>query len=85
MWARTFDTHDTVVVASVGDVFSDFWTELWGVLVWKPLASLPEQVDNHGHGRHLDYRDVLQGRAVLDTTRRAFDAMAALLDSRAEA
>ena len=32
MWARTFDTHDLVVVASLADVFSDFYTELFGVL-----------------------------------------------------
>jgi hypothetical protein len=48
---------------------------MYGVLAWQPLAWLPEQTDPDG--RHLDYADVLEGRAVLDTMRRAFDAMAA--------
>lgn len=77
MWARRFDTHELVVVASLADLMSDFFTELYGVLAWQPLASLPEQIDPDG--RHLDYADVLEGRPVLDTTRRAFDAMAGLL------
>jgi hypothetical protein len=77
MWARTFDTHDIVAVASVGDVYSEFYTEMYGVLVWKPLEALPEQTDKYK--RHLDYRYYLQNRPVLDTTRRAFDALAAQL------
>src|SRR5919108_4850200 len=73
MWARTLDTHDLVVVASLADLFSDFYTEMFGVLAWQPLA----QTDPDG--RHLDYAVVLEGRPVLDTIRRAFDAMAGLL------
>jgi hypothetical protein len=73
MWARTFDTHDLVVVASPADLFSDFYTEMFGVLGWQPLA----QTDPDG--RHLDYAAVLEGLPVLDTIRRAFDAMAGLL------
>jgi hypothetical protein len=38
---------------------------------------LPEQADPDG--RHRDYADMLEGRAVLDMMRRAFDAMAGLL------
>jgi hypothetical protein len=73
MWARTFDTHDLVVVASLADLYSDFYTDMYGVLAWQPLA----QTDPDG--RHLDYAAVLEGRPVLDTIRRAFDAMAGLL------
>jgi hypothetical protein len=73
MWARTFDTHDLVVVASLADLYSDFYTDMYGVLAWQPLA----QTDPDG--RHLDYGAVLEGRPVLDTIRRAFDAMAGLL------
>jgi hypothetical protein len=77
MWARTFDAHHVVVVAPLGDRMSDYFTEMYGVAVWEPLANLPEQTDKHD--RHLDYSNLLEGRPVLDTTRHAFDAMAALL------
>jgi hypothetical protein len=73
MWARRFDTHDLVVVASLADLYSDFYTDMYGVLAWQPLA----QTDPDG--RHLDYAAVLEGRPVLDTIRRAFDAMTGLL------
>jgi hypothetical protein len=84
-WVRKFDTHDTAVVAAPGDVYSNFYTMMYGVLVWKPLAQLPEQIDSAGHDRHLDYENQLKDPVtgarlpVLDTIRRAFDAMAALL------
>jgi hypothetical protein len=81
MWARSFDTHESVVVASPKDAYSNYYTNMYGVLVWKPLEDLPEQIDKHNLGRHIDYRDLLQGRPVLDTIRRAFDAMASTLIS----
>jgi hypothetical protein len=31
------------------------------------------------HGRYLDYENELEGKAIPDTLRRAFDALAALL------
>jgi hypothetical protein len=71
MWARTFDTHDTMVVGLVGDLYADNYGEM--PASWKPLT----QTDNYG--RHDDYANLLKDRPVLDTTRRAFDAMAALL------
>ena len=77
MWARRFDTHDLVVVATPAGLYSNYYTAMYGVLAWQPLTSLPEPTDPDG--RHLDYADVLEGRAVLDTMRRAFDAMAGLL------
>ena len=63
----------------MGDVFPDYFTAMYGVLVWKPLASLPEQIDRRSHDRDLDYASLLENRSVLGTTRRAFDALAALL------
>jgi hypothetical protein len=77
IWARTFDTHDAAVVADPDDLFSDYFTNLHGVLVWRPADKLPKQVDNYD--RHVDYADYLAGRPVLDTARRAFDALAAML------
>jgi hypothetical protein len=77
VWARTFDAHDVVVVAPLGDGFSDYFTEMFGVAMWAPLANLPEQTDKDD--RHRDYTKFLEGLPVLDTTRQAFDTMAALL------
>jgi hypothetical protein len=77
VWARTFDVHDVVAVASMAAVLPDYFTAMLGVLVWKPLAFLPEQSDKFG--RHQDYAKFLENRSVLGTTRRAFDALAALL------
>ncbi len=42
IWARSFDTHQLVVVAEPGDVFSDFMTNMFGVLVWRSLSHLPK-------------------------------------------
>jgi hypothetical protein len=64
MWARRFDTHDLVVVAAPAGLYRNLYTAMYGVLAWQPLASLPEQTDPDG--RHLDYADVLEGRAVGD-------------------
>jgi len=77
IWARTFDVHAVVAVASMGDVYSDYYTAMYGVLVWKPLVSLPVQTDKFN--RHLDYASFLENRSVLGSSRRAFDAMAALV------
>ena len=75
MWARTFDTHETMVVVLVGDIYTDTYGEM--LASWKPLTK-----DDPGVGRDQDYADLLKNRPVLDTTRRALDAMAALLYQR---
>jgi hypothetical protein len=77
IWARTFDVHDVVTVASMADVWPEYWSNMWGALAWKPLALLPEQTDKYD--RHVDYASFLENRGVDGTSRRAFDAMAALL------
>jgi hypothetical protein len=77
MWARKFDTHDAVAVAFPADIDGPAYGAIYGASAWKPLASLPQQTDKYG--RHVDYADVLEDRPVVDTVRRAFDAMAALL------
>ena len=53
------------------------FTNMYGVLVWRPVDELPHHVDPHG--RHVDYADHMAGRPVLDTTRRAFDTLDAML------
>jgi hypothetical protein len=76
-WARNFDTHKLYDLGSLQGVYSNFYTAIYGVLAWKPLSSLPRSIDKNG--RHLDYAAELEGKPVLDTLRRAFDAMAGLL------
>jgi hypothetical protein len=41
LWIRTFDTHEIASISTTGDVYSDFYTELDGVAVWKPVAAMP--------------------------------------------
>jgi hypothetical protein len=82
-WARNFDTHEVYAPADVsedgyGDFYSDYYTALYGVVLWKPLAQLPRQQDP-GHHREVDYVAELEGKPVLDTLRRAFDGLAGLL------
>jgi hypothetical protein len=77
VWVRTFDTHDAVVVGKMGDIYTDYYTEMYGTLVWRPLIDLPEKSNAHGHDD--EYATQLAGRPVLDTVRRAFDALAAMV------
>lgn len=79
-WVRNADTHHLCTPAAepVQSVYSDFYTATCGgVQVWKPRSSVPLADDEHG--RSKDYKCVLEGEVVLDTLRRAFDAMAGLL------
>jgi hypothetical protein len=79
-WVRNFDTHQLFAVASQEDAFSDRFTAMYGVLVWIPLADLPSQADKKQH-READYAAELEGKVVLDTLRRAFDALVRLLEA----
>jgi hypothetical protein len=74
LWVRTFDTHDALVTASTGDVYSDYYTNMYGVLVWEPLQTL--QATDATFGRDNDYAVSLAGKPVLDTIRAAFDQLA---------
>jgi hypothetical protein len=47
-----------------------------GTLVWRPLTDLPAQ--SSSHGPHDDYATYLAGCAVLDSSRLAFDTLAAI-------
>jgi hypothetical protein len=73
IWARNFDTHDLVAMASPIDSYGDIYGDVYGAPRWKRLTQTEKL------GRHQDYADLLEGRAVVPTTRRTFDAMAALL------
>jgi hypothetical protein len=75
MWARKFDTHHLVrvKVATPPDTYTDTYHDIYGAVEWLPLAEPDDD------GRDQDYDRLLKGQLVLDTTRRAFDAMARLL------
>jgi hypothetical protein len=77
MWVRADDTHNLFMEvappAALADVYPDYYTAMYGTLVWQPLTK-PDSA-----GRDKDYADTLKGRSVLGTTRRAFDALASLL------
>jgi hypothetical protein len=73
IWVRTFDTHDGLVTAQLDGVYSKFYTELFGVLVW--TQGFAETVRPDGHGRDRLFSQLLEGRPVLDTLRTAFDTL----------
>jgi hypothetical protein len=67
---RHKDTHKLVQVTEPADVFGDYFTNMFGRLVWNPP---PEVIADN---RYLRYDAVfLKGRTVLDTLRAAYDAV----------
>jgi hypothetical protein len=82
IWIRRYDTHEIAEVSTTADIYSDSYTDLYGVLVWKRLAAMPfiAKPDNRSANlaRYNDYQG-LENKPVLDTMRRAFDGLAALL------
>jgi hypothetical protein len=80
-WIRSYDTHEIAEVSTIRDVYSGFYTALNGVLVWKPVAAMrfvSKPTKGSAFTRYQDYRS-LENKPVLDTMRRAFDGLAALL------
>ena len=78
LWARTFDTHDAHVAGEISGLYSNYYTNLYGVLAWVPLSGLPPKARQDRHGRHRVYEERLANRPVLDTMRVAFDALCAV-------
>lgn len=78
-WARNCDTHRLFRLPSAGlaPVYAETYGAVYGELLWRLRAELPLTPDHHG--RYLDYESELEGKAIPDTFRRAFDALAALL------
>ena len=80
LWVRTFDTHAAVKVGEPSDVYSNYYTNLYGVLVWKQRAQLPPADPKFPpYGRDVLYDQHLAGKPVLDTTDVALRALLALL------
>jgi hypothetical protein len=67
---RHKDTHELVQVTTPADVFGDYFTNMFGTMVWNPPA------DVVADKRYLHYdATFLKGRIVLDTLRTAYDAV----------
>ena len=75
-WVRTFHTHDVVEVSEASDIYSDYYTNLYGVLAWRPRSNFTSNPD--GEGWHLFYDRYLEGRSVLDTLQTAVSAVVAV-------
>lgn len=67
---RHKDTHQLVQVTEPADVFTDYFTNKFGTLVWDAPA------DAVADNRYSKYDAAfLEGRPVLDTLRAAYDAV----------
>lgn len=82
LWIRCYDTHDMARLATAGDVYTDYYTELYGVLVWNTLGAMPfakRPTKPAMIERYDDYSRSLENKPVLDTLRQAFDGLSKLL------
>jgi hypothetical protein len=77
VWARKFRTHDVVEVSRAADIYSDYLTNLYGMLAWRPRSDFTTSTD--GRDWHLLYDSYLEGRPVLDTLQTAVSAVMAVI------
>jgi hypothetical protein len=77
--ARNCDTHRLFRLASgqQAQAYAETYGAVYGELLWPARIELPLARDSHG--RYLDYETELEGKAIPDTLRRGFEALAALL------
>lgn len=78
LWIRSYDTHEIATVSKLKDAYSDFYTKMYGILVWQCIADMPFVKPPKPADRYTDYRSNLENNPVLDTLRSAFDGLAAL-------
>jgi hypothetical protein len=87
IWARKFRTHDSmqlrqaveaVEVSQAADRYGSYYTNLYGVLVWRPRSDFTTDDDN-GRGWHLFYDTHLEDRPVLETLQQAAKALGDLV------
>jgi hypothetical protein len=87
IWARKFRTHDSmqlsqaveaVEVSQAANRYGSYYTNLYGVLVWRPRSDFTTDDDN-GRGWHLFYDTHLEGRPVLETLQQAAKALGDLV------
>jgi hypothetical protein len=77
-WVRNFNTHHLVEVSKVGNLYSGYYTKLYGVLVWRNRSDITAVQDNEGR-RHEFYDTELAGNPVLDTLQNAVSAVIAVI------
>lgn len=77
-WMRSYDTHDIAELSKQADVYSNEYTAMYGVLVWKLVGSMPFIIVPSDPAPYTDYKANLENRPVLDSMRAAFDGLAAL-------
>jgi len=78
LWIRTYDTHEIMTVSKLKDIHTNFFTEMYGILVWMCIADMPFIKKPNDIDRFIDYQSNLENQPVLDTLRTAFDSLAAL-------
>jgi hypothetical protein len=78
LWIRSYDTHEIAAVSKFKDVYSDFYTKMYGVLVWQCIADMAFVKLPNAADRYMDYQSNLENKPVLDTLRSASDGLAAL-------
>ena len=87
IWARKFRTHDSmqlsqaveaVEVSQAADRYGSYYTNLYGVLVWRPRSDFTTDDDN-GRGWHLFYDTRLEDHPVLETLQHAAKALGDLV------
>jgi hypothetical protein len=76
VWARKFRTHDVAEVSRAAGIYSDYYTNLYGVLAWRRRSDFTPATD--GRNWHLYYDSYLEGRPVLDTLQTAASAVIAV-------
>jgi hypothetical protein len=77
VWARKFRTHDVVEVSQAADLYSRYYTKLYGVLAWRPRCDFTASTDDRGWHDYYDRH--LEGRPVLDTMQAAISAVTAMI------
>jgi hypothetical protein len=76
-WVRKFHTHHLIEVSKAAAVYSGYYTNLYGVLVWRDRADITIIEDDEGR-RHEFYDAELAGKPVLDTLQQAVAAVVAV-------
>jgi hypothetical protein len=78
LWIRNYDTHQIARISRLADMYSNFYTEMYGILSWQPVTAMPFIKIPNAIDRYTDYCSNLEDKPVLDTLRKAFDDLAGL-------
>jgi hypothetical protein len=73
LWIRCYDTHEIAVISQLTDRYSDYYTNIYGILIWQPVQAMPFIKIPNAANRYTDYCTNLADKPVLDTLRKAFD------------